>query len=81
MNDVIIKYVKDELLEGYEGMELEADQDLLGSGLIDSIGMMTLVAFVEEQFDISIPPGDLTIENFMTIDAISTYLESRKQQA
>ncbi len=81
MNDVIIKYVKDELLEGYEGMELEADQDLLGSGLIDSIGMMTLVAFVEEQFDLSIPPGDLTIENFMTIDAISTYLESRKQQA
>lgn len=81
MNDVIIKYVKDELLEGFEGMELEADQDLLGSGLIDSIGMMTLVAFVEEQFDVSIPPGDLTIENFMTIDAISTYLESRKQQA
>ena len=81
MNDIIITYVKDELLEGYEGMELEADQDLLGSGLIDSLGMMTLVAFVEEQFEVSIPPGDLTIENFMTIDAITTYLESRKQQA
>ena len=81
MNDIIIKYVKDELLEGNEGMELEADQDLLGSGLIDSLGMMNLVAFVEEQFEVSIPPGDLTIENFMTIDAISTYLESRKQQA
>lgn len=81
MNDIIIKYVTNELLEGNEGIELEADQDLLGSGLIDSLGMMTLVSFVEEQFEVTIPPGDLTIENFMTIDAISTYLESRKQQA
>jgi D-alanine--poly(phosphoribitol) ligase subunit 2 len=48
----------------------------LEEGLIDSLGVMRLVAFLEEEFDVKIPPQDLTIENFITVQAITTYLET-----
>lgn len=56
---------------------IHADDDLLADGLIDSLGMMKLVAFVEKEAQIKIPPEDMTLENFMTIDHILEYLANR----
>jgi len=45
---------------------LSDDDDLLTSGLVDSLGMMSLVAFIEEQFGVAVPPEDVTLETFST---------------
>lgn len=50
------------------------DEDLLGSGIVDSMGMMNLINFIENEADIKIPSEDMTIENFMTIKNIMQYL-------
>ncbi|PKA96769.1 acyl carrier protein [Flavobacteriaceae bacterium MAR_2009_75] len=50
------------------------DEDLLGSGILDSLGMMNLINFIENEADIKIPSEDMTIENFMTIKSIMHYL-------
>ncbi|WP_209399745.1 acyl carrier protein [Pseudozobellia sp. WGM2] len=50
------------------------DEDLLGSGIVDSMGMMNLINFIETEADIKIPSEDMTIENFMTIKNIMQYL-------
>jgi len=36
---------------------------------------MRLILFLENEFDVSIPPEDMTIENFMTVSHIRTYLK------
>jgi len=54
------------------------DQDLLTTGMIDSIGVMRLVSFLETEFAQSIPPQDVTLENFSNINAIVAYLESKE---
>jgi len=48
--------------------------ELLLSGLIDSLAIMRLVAFVEVEFNIKVPPEDVTITNMTNIDAIATYV-------
>ncbi len=58
--------------------EIDADDDLLGSGIIDSMGMMKLVIFIEEELDIKIPDADMIVENFMTLQNINDYLLQRK---
>ena len=58
-------------------MQVEVDDDLLIGEIIDSMGMMRLVAFVEETFAISVPLEDITIQNFRTIEAIDEYLVRR----
>ena len=73
---IIIKYIQDNLLTGRGEIELSPEDDLLGSGLLDSMGVMRLVGFVEETFNIKIPPEDIVIENFMDVRAITNYVES-----
>ena len=79
MSDTIITYIEKELLNGQPGSGPGPQEDLLGSGLIDSIGIMRLIAFIERQYDLKVPYEDMTIENFMTVEAIVQYLEKRTQ--
>jgi acyl carrier protein len=74
---LIIKFIQDNLLTGKGRIELLPEDDLLGSGLLDSMGVMRLVGFVEENFKIKIPPEDIVIENFMDVKAITNYVESQ----
>ncbi len=76
MKQTIIDYIKTELLAGREA-NIEANDDLLGSGLIDSMAIMRLIAFLEQQFGLQIPQQDMTIENFMTVSDIEAYLTKR----
>ena len=69
-------FVSDELLNGEK---IDTDENLLADGVVDSLGMMRLVGFIEESLDYRVPPEDFTIENFYTIDAIAAYLEMRLQ--
>ncbi|HTM92075.1 MAG TPA: acyl carrier protein [Flavisolibacter sp.] len=73
---IIIKYIQENLLGGKGAIKLLPEDDLLGSGLLDSMGVMRLVGFVEDTFQIKIPPEDIVIENFMDVKAITNYVKS-----
>ena len=80
MKNVLRTYIREELLDGRIYADLTDDDDLLTSELVDSLGMMSLVTFIEDRFDIRVPPEDVTIESFSTISAIVSYLEGRKSK-
>lgn len=73
---IVINYIQESLLSGKGEVKLAAEDDLLGSGLLDSMGVMRLVGFLEETFQLNIPPEDIVIENFMDVNAIINYVES-----
>jgi acyl carrier protein len=77
MNDTILKYIETDLIVSEISFDLNADDDLLGSGLLDSLGMMKLISFIEKEFKLKIPAEDMVIENFMTVSCITTYLKSK----
>lgn len=60
------------------GQSVATEENLLLSGLVDSLGVMSLVAHIEETFGFKIPFEDVVIENFMSIDTMSAYVEKRK---
>ncbi len=68
-------FISKELLSG--SFEVETDESLLADGMVDSLGMLRLVTFIEETYSIQIPPEDLVIENFFTIDVIASYLSDK----
>ncbi|MFK7808937.1 MAG: acyl carrier protein [Saprospiraceae bacterium] len=78
MEQKIIQYIIDKLHGGAKDLEINPEDDLLGSGLVESMGMMRLIQFIEDEFDIKIPPQDMTIENFMTVEAMAKYVEQTK---
>lgn len=70
-------FLVEELLSPQAGQLLESTDDLLGGGLVDSLGIMRLIAFVEQTHGINVPPGDVTIDNFRTIETIVHYIQGR----
>ncbi|MGB7337422.1 MAG: acyl carrier protein [Phototrophicaceae bacterium] len=74
MNERLIAYVQDELLED-DDEQIDATTDLIMGGVIDSLDIVHLITFVQNEFDIRIPPMDVTVENFSTIAAITDYIQ------
>ncbi|NKQ36988.1 MAG: acyl carrier protein [Chloroflexi bacterium] len=70
---ILLDYVKNELLRG-RANNITAEDDLLGAGLIDSLGILQMVAFIDERFNIQVPDEDVVYENFNSVKALSDYL-------
>lgn len=72
----IRRFIQDELVFGDAGTTITNDTPLC-DGILDSIGLIELVAFLEERFGIHIDDADLTAENFRTVASIERLVGSR----
>ncbi len=59
--------------------DFKDSESLIDSGLVDSLGMLDLVTFVEEDFGITVQDVELTPENFESIAALSEFVESKQE--
>ena len=53
------------------------DTDLVGTGLLDSLALIELLAQLEETFGVSISTDDLELENFRSITSIAGFVAQR----
>ena len=58
------------LAEVKPGIEAEPDTELVRTGVLDSVDIMSVVMALAEEFDLEISPLDLKEENFHTANAI-----------
>jgi|JI7StandDraft_1071085.scaffolds.fasta_scaffold329682_2 acyl carrier protein len=49
------------------------DDALFSSGMLDSVAMMNLIAFLEEKTGSDVRPADVTLDNFDTLTRIISY--------
>ncbi len=62
-----------------ECVESFADNEsLLDVGVIDSVVMIGLISFIEQETKITIHEDDMTPENFDSIDAIVAYISNKQ---
>ena len=71
----LIEFVKNEVMRN-KNAKLNENEDLLSAGILDSLAILQLVAFIEDQFGIKVPDEDVVFENFQSINALTAYLES-----
>ena len=71
----ILEFIRSELAAG-EPIDLDADSNLLTSGLVDSVGIARLLAHVEGELGVTVPPTELVPANFRTIGIMATYLQN-----
>jgi acyl carrier protein len=80
VKDVLKNYLHEELEDNGAPVEVKEDDNLLANGIIDSLGVLKLVSFIEHQFQVEIPDEDVTLKNFRCLKDIASYLENKKQQ-
>lgn len=72
------RFIVEEIAVGRGIDSVAHDEDLLASDILDSLGIMELVAFLEEKEGIRVADDDLTPENFQTVDSIVAFAERKK---
>jgi len=73
MNEEIRTYLAEHGIAG-NAAPPDDHQSLLEAGVIDSVVMLDLIAFLEQRYQIVVEEDDMTPENFDSIAAISEYL-------
>lgn len=72
--DTIKRFVIEEFLPDISAAELSVDHDLLNSGVIDSLGLLKLIAWLEERFELSVHDSDLDPDNFRNVTMIDSFI-------
>lgn len=68
------------ILDNYllaEDYLLPGDTSLLDAGVVDSTGVIELITFIEETFEIEMPDEDLVPANLDTVNRIVAYIGRR----
>ncbi|MEM7337492.1 MAG: phosphopantetheine-binding protein [Actinomycetota bacterium] len=74
----ILDYITAELLLDPDDGELAPDDELLMSERIDSLGLMRLIAHLDEAYGVKVPYDEILIENFRSVKTIDAYLASKE---
>jgi len=77
--DQLIDFIQTEIVLG--SIAVSADTDLLLTGAVDSLGVIRITQWMEDSLGVTVDPGDVTLENFQTIERMAAYLSGRSAAA
>jgi acyl carrier protein len=72
------QFIVGELTQGRGIDSVAPDEDLLASGIVDSHGVMEMVAFLEGRYGISVSDDDLTPENFQSLSSVEAFVARKR---
>ena len=74
----IRSYILDNFLFTDDEAALEDSASFLEQGIVDSTGVLELVMFVEEEFQISVDDSEIIPENFDSVTNLAHYVEHKR---
>ncbi|MHC4879953.1 MAG: acyl carrier protein [Planctomycetota bacterium] len=75
------EFVTDNFLFGRTNVSLDGDDSLLEEGLIDSTGVLELVTFIEDRFEVTVEDEELVPDNLDSINRLITFIEAKVEEA
>jgi acyl carrier protein len=79
-DNTVSTYIKDFIWEHFplaRKRKIIDTDPLLESGILDSLGILEVVAFLEHEFHIILNDDDLMPENFQSIECIAAFVQGR----
>jgi acyl carrier protein len=71
------RYIAENLLFSDKEFPFEDDASFLKNGVVDSTGVMELVAYVENQFGVIVDPKEVVPDNFDSIKSLTDYVKRK----
>jgi acyl carrier protein len=75
------EYIVETFLFGQGGEDLKNDDSLLEMGIVDSTGVLEIVAFLDEKWQLAVEDEELVPENFDSIGRLVAFVEKKMAQA
>ena len=77
IENTLKKYIYKKFVRGKDGDIVGDDESLFEKGIIDSLGLIKLVSFLEERFNVQVEDDELIPDNFDTVKNIKDYIEKK----
>lgn len=77
IDDILKQFIINDLAPELKLGELGAEDPLIDSGVLDSMGIMALLAFIESKFNIRVSDEELLPENFGTLSAVTRMVQRK----
>ena len=71
-------FIARSLLYSEDGFAYPDDASLLGERIIDSLGVVELVAFVQSRFGLRVAPQEVRPENFDSVARLAAYVRRKR---
>ena len=71
-------FIRENAILGSSNDSFNDDDSFLEKGIIDSTGILELVAFIEENFGMEVKDEELVPDNFDSVNKLSQYIERKK---
>lgn len=71
------RFIVTEITQGAGIEAIAAGEDLLANGIVDSHGLMEMVAFLEGRYGIVVSDDDLVPENFQSLERIEAFVAGK----
>jgi acyl carrier protein len=75
------RFLLTEVRTGHQVDSIAPEDDLIANGVIDSLGIQQLVAFLESQYDLRIANEDVVPDNFRSLRDVETFVEDQQRKA
>lgn len=76
--DRIREYITENFLYMRQDFAFDENDSLLGRGIIDSMGVIELITFIQDEFGIPVDDGDITEENLGTLASIAGFVAGKQ---
>jgi len=73
----IRQYIATDLLFSDNGFKYDDDASFLQESIVDSLGVMDLVLFIEETFGVTVEDHDLTPDNFDSVNRLASFVQTQ----
>ena len=72
------EYIITQFMYDQANARLDPDTDLLNDGIVDSMGILQVVNFLEEKFGVQVSDDEITPENFRSLRVLTEFVEQRR---
>jgi acyl carrier protein len=76
MKEEIRKFIREEIC--LAEVDFNDDDSLYELNVINSLGVMRLILFLQEKYDFYVDQSDLRFEDFETLSGIHSYIQHRR---
>lgn len=70
-------YLIAEALDGRPESDLDEHTNLIEEDILDSLGIFSMIEFLEERYDVEIDPAEVVFDNFETVGAIEQLVSAK----
>jgi acyl carrier protein len=77
ITEQLLDYILNDVANARPAERPGPDFPIVQAGLLDSLGIFKVIAFIEEKFQVPISPEDIVLENFATVRAISDLIRGK----